>query len=79
MKLDQGIYRFEVKDGQPEQDGSYVGGEAAYIYCNPTTSQLSIAGNGRLSIHLQPGAPYEEVAALAKLLNGKGVSFRFNK
>ncbi len=64
----RGTYVFEVKDGKPKGDGTFVGDESAWIYCQPTESELGIVGEGHLSLRCRPGTPYETVQDLARRL-----------
>jgi hypothetical protein len=69
---DFGVYRYELKDGRPDGREGWIGNESAWIYCQPTDSELAIVGEGHLSIRVQPGTPYEKIAVLAKMLDELG-------
>lgn len=76
-KPDVGRYVFEVKDGNVDDQGRHIGNESAWIYCQPTESELSIVGKGYLSIHVKPGTPEESVWKLARELRELGVTLKY--
>jgi hypothetical protein len=77
-KVDRGVYAFEVKDGHVVEGGSYAGNEEAYIYCQPTESELGIVGRGHLSIHVRPGTSHVKVRDLARTLHDLGATISYS-
>lgn len=74
---DRGTYVFEVKDGQVDDQGRFVGNERAWIYCQPSESELSIVRTGYLSIHVKRGTPHEQVCELARKLRELEVTLQY--
>lgn len=75
--IDKGVYKFEVKEGQPSANGR--DDAPAFLYCQPTASELTIVGSGHLSIHLKHGTSVDEASTIAQYLADHIESIHFTK
>ncbi|NUA26087.1 hypothetical protein [Cupriavidus basilensis] len=75
MTRDYATYVFEVKEGQPNAKGD----APTSLYCQPCDRELSIVGEGFLSINFVDGVDVAEAQQIAKLLQQKVKDFSFTR
>lgn len=73
-KTEHTDYKFTVKEGDAGKDGSPA---PLFLMCEPSTPELSIVGNGFLTIRLKPGTTIDEAQGISRYLRDhvQGISY----